>query len=1194
MFLKRLDIFGFKSFADKTVMDFTNGVTALVGPNGCGKSNVVDAIRWALGEQSAKSLRGSEMTDLIFNGTSNRRPMGFAQVSLVFNNSARHLPIDAEEVAITRRLYRDGESQYLINGQLSRLRDIREMFMDTGVGVGAYSIIEQGKIAAFLDAKPIERRAIFEEAAGIAKYRNRKATALRKLDRVNQNQQRVGDVIIEIERQLRSVVRQARKARRHKVLQEELSRIQVTVWASDFTDYSARLADVGNDCSSAEDTVVALSAQSGRLEATLIEAQAAAIELDKAAQNANQRRIEDSKRLSELESGIRHAEELASQNREQANLTRADAREISARATKAQEDQRQAQQEQKIVSAEIESVSAKIQGQDRQHQQTSNRTSELAQALERGKSNQVEVVREHSGVEQQLTALLAEQKHLNQDLSRLEQAASTFQERQDNVNRECLHSNSRISEVTQRKEAVTEELETGRKLEQQLLAGTEALALESTEATALLSGRESRLHTLNEQEARQEGLNRGVKGVLSAIKSGQAPEGICGIVADLVKVPEKLELAIETALGNKVQNVVTTDAGVAKGTIELLKRDQLGRATFLPLDRLRSTRNRITEQTLSRPGVLGRASELVAFDPEFRPVFDYLLGATLVVTDLDTAVAISADSDNQALIVTLDGEIIYPSGAMTGGAFKTRFAGIISRKNEISRLENDINDTQADLCDLALARTEISREMTEARETNQKLHGEFNSLEASITQMRGSLEKTTRELQHLSDELAVITHEQHQKQQRGTTIDSELRAAIQRGEILVRQEESLKQEISQLATQLEEMRNQRTELAATLTNTRIEFGELNEKLSGLNSRLSDAARLLAERNQEIQTRLAAAEESEKAAEQQTLRAEKLREEISEAAEAAARAEQQDTEVARNRSEVREEIVAAQNQERSLKAELDRSKDLVNDLKLRQQKAQLELEALNARAAEAGEDHLSARAAELQGATIDLEALRSQMTEAQDKLLRMGEVNLSAISEEDELRARLENLGTQKADLDDSHKKLREAIAYVNRISRQRFNETFELVRTNFQETYRKLFGGGKADIHLEEGVDVLESGIEIMARPPGKELQKMSLLSGGERTLTTIALLFAVFKAKPSPFCVLDEVDAPLDESNIDRFMMVLREFLDRSQFLIITHNRRTMATADMIYGVTMQESGVSKQIAVRFEDVDDDDLAVA
>ncbi len=1192
MFLKRLEVFGFKSFADKTVIDFTGGVTALVGPNGCGKSNVVDSIRWALGEQSARSLRGSEMVDLIFNGTTNRRPLGFAEVVLTFDNSKRPLPVDAAEVSVTRRLYRTGECEYLINGQACRLRDVRDLFMDTGVGVGAYSIIEQGKIDALLQSSPKERRGIFEEAAGIAKYRSRKAAALRKLERVEQNLLRVGDVTAEIERQLRSVQRQAAKARRYRELAEELKSLRLTVLAADYRAMAAKREELGADLASAEDLVSGLSAESGRLEASIAEAQTRADELERASSEAERKRSEDRARLARVEAAIASAENLARQHEETAERAAREADELIARAAAAEADEKRAREEHAGAVAELESLSGRLGEAETAASGGAARAAELAAAIEKRKSEAIEVVRRRAGVDSQVSKLLSQIEHFDAEISRGEQRVGALTEKLAAARTEVEHGTARVEELGRRRAAVAENIKAERATEAAMAAEVSELDARASRLASELSAKRSRLHILSDLEARQEGIQAGVRGVLSAMREGSAPAGLCGMVADLVKVREQFEVAIETALGSKVQNVVAEDTNAARGAVELLKHRQLGRATFLPLDRVRAGWQPSAE-SLAEPGVLGRGADLVEFEERLRPAFEHLLGNVVVVQDLDVAVRVANNGCRSGVVVTIEGEIFYPSGAITGGAYRNRFPGIISRKNEIARLNEEIAAGDAELGGCRARRGEAEGQRVRAKARAEELGSEHSALSAGEIQMRQGLEMVAREASRLAEEEVLVNRELVDRRERRAAIQTGLDGLRAEGQLLHGEEESIGRAIAEMSETLEKAEAERAELREALTRLRIETAALEEKRSSLAARAEAAARLLAERRAEAESRREAARTADHAAGEERRKAEGLRAELDEAVKAAAAAEQAGTDLAVQRSEMRSAIETAQAAERECRAKLASANSRVGEIKLAERELALRLESLLERAKAEGQENLPEFAQTVDPEAVNMEDLRSQLEEGEDKLRKMGEVNLSAIGEEDALRVRLSDLAVQKTDLEEAGKLLKDAIARINKISRERFTATFELVRENFHETYRKLFGGGRADIMLEEGQDVLEAGIEVVAKPPGKDMMVMSLLSGGERTLTTIALLFAIFKAKPSPFCVLDEVDAPLDESNIDRFMLILREFLESSQFLIITHNRRTMATADVIYGVTMQEAGVSKRIAVKFEEVGEE-LAVA
>ena len=1192
MFLKRLELFGFKSFADKTVVDFTGGVTALVGPNGCGKSNVVDAIRWALGEQSAKSLRGSEMVDLIFNGTANRRPLGFAEVVLTFDNARRHLPVDAPEVSVTRRLYRTGEGEYLINGQPCRLRDVKDLFMDTGVGVGAYSIIEQGKIDALLQASAKERRGIFEEAAGIAKYRSRKAAALRKLERVDQNLLRVGDVAAEVERQLRSVQRQAAKARRYRELAEELKHLRLTVLAADYRALAGKLAALRSDLAAGGDLVASMTAESGRLEAEILGAQGRADELERAASETERRRAEDRARLARIESAIAAAEGLAGQHAEEAARALGEAGELAERAAAAEADAERARQDLARAAADIAGLAAQLAAAEAETGAAAAHAGELAAGIERRKGEAIEVVRRRAGVDSELAKLLAEVGHLDAELSRAEQSAAVLAERLAAHRTEIEHGRARLEELSGRRAAAAAGAEAARAAERSAAAAVAELDARAGALRAELAGRRSRVEALADAEARQEGLQAGVKGVLAAMRQGSAPAGLCGIVAELVKVRQELEVAIETALGAKVQNVVAESTAAARGAIELLKRERLGRATFLPLDRVRSGW-RPGPAALAEPGVLGRGADLVEFDERHRAAFEHLLGNVVVVRDLDSAVRVAADGCREGVVVTLEGEIFYPSGAITGGAHRDHTPGIIGRKNEIARLTAEIAAVETELAGgLERRAAEEARRLAERRRA-EELGAELAALSAGEIQMRQGLELVAREAERLAEEQVLAARELAERRAGRQALAGRLDELRRQGQLLTGEEEAIGRAVAELGGELAGAEAARAEVREKLTRLRIEAGALEEKRSSIQARAEAAARLAVERRAETEARREAAGKAEAAAAEERRKAGEFRAELAAAVRAAADADQAGSGLAARRAELRAAMERAQGAERECRARLAAAGAQVGELRLAEQEAALRVAGLVERARAEGEERLAERAATVDPAAVDMEGLRRQLEEGDDRLARMGPVNLAAIGEEDALRVRLAELGVQRADLEEARELLREAIARINKISRERFTATFEQVREHFHETYRKLFSGGRADITLEEGEDVLEAGIEVLARPPGKDMMVMSLLSGGERTLTTIALLFAIFKAKPSPFCVLDEVDAPLDESNIDRFMLILREFLESSQFLIITHNRRTMATADMIYGVTMQEAGVSKRIAVKFEEVGED-LAVA
>jgi len=1191
MFLKRLECYGFKSFADRTSFDFEKGVTALVGPNGCGKSNVVDAIRWVLGEQSAKSLRGSEMTDVIFNGTASRRPLGYAEVFLHFDNAGRILPVDFEEVVVGRRLYRTGESEYSINKRPCRLRDVREMFMDTGVGAGAYSIIEQGRVDALLQANAKERRALFEDAAGISKYKARKLTALRRLDRVDANLLRVADVVAEVERQLRSIQRQAAKARRYQRLDGELRTKRVALFIADWRELAARRAEVGEELARAAETAASLGAALERVESEILEAETYAVAAERECGDAERRRAGARQELVRLEGEIAAAEEMARALDAEAESAEAEAAEDRRRAEASETERATALEAAAELARRIEAADGVLAGRESALVRAREEARALAGEIEEMRTRAIDLLRRRAGLESQVARIAAEADAIRSRVERVRERLGVLASRAGEVAAESESATIRLAESEARGREVGDAVRLAR--EEENAAAGEIAALDER-AGRLRAERErsrSRLDLLEDLEQRMEGLSVGVKGLLSRMRAGH-PElaGLRGIVADLVQVDERYEVAIENALGARAQNVVAATTRDTRDAIELLKRESLGRVTFLPADRMRPT-GWIRPEALLEEGVVGRAVDLVSFDEENRPVLEHLLATVLVVDSLATAIRVSRGSASAARIVTLEGELLFPGGAMTGGRYRRPMPGLIGRKGEIERLRGSLGTLEIELASLGRERVASEGGRARAREEAERLVAEYTALTAETVRLGEVRDALEREGARVAEERALAVSELEHAERDASAAAGRLEAERARCKELAVDEEGLGGEVAAREGRLAALRGEISEITTECSRLRAESARLREDHARMTESESRLATLIAERASATELHARRAADARRRAGESRVRVASLRERVDEAVRGEAELEAEARRLAGAREAVRASLEEARTKSRELRDRVRAAEREKSEIEMKRQEIALRLEALEVRAGEEAGASLAEAAAgapEVQ----DLEALRAEIEDIDRKLRSLGSVNLAAIQDEEALKERRATLTTQRADLERARDKLREAIRMINRISRERFLATFEAVATEFTAMFRKLFGGGRAEVRLAEGEDVLEAGIEIVARPPGKQLRTLSLLSGGEKVLTTISLLFAVFKAKPSPFCLLDEVDAPLDEANVDRFMLVVKEFIERSQFLLITHNKRTMSLADAIYGVTMQESGVSRKIAVKIEAVEE--LAVA
>ncbi|GMV82537.1 MAG: chromosome partition protein Smc [Planctomycetota bacterium] len=1198
MHLKRLEAFGFKSFADKIVFDFQPGFTGIVGPNGCGKSNVVDSIKWVLGEQSAKSLRGGEMLDVIFNGSAHRKPLNFCEVTLTFDNATGKLPLSAPEVAVTRRLYRSGESEYLINKALCRLRDVRELFWDTGIGTSSYSIIEQGRVAMLLEANSKERRFLFEEAAGIHKYKERKKVALRKLERVEQNLARLTDILNEVDRNLKSVTRQAQKARRAKELGDALRKIKLELLLHESHVAQTALREQDGALSGAQDYVVSLSTELAQAQASTAEEQETMSRLDEELGVA-QRQYSDAKAsLAALEEALKSERRAAEEMRVEAERARQAAREAGGRAAALASERekcefdlanaRQSLEEKQALSLTLSN--------DLEDARTAHET--VSKQLDDARKASLDALGRRTQLQQTLSQAEADIGGIDYRIRKARAEVTKAEDLIRFAQREAEDVRSRGEQIRKRRETLETEQSGIRALQLRTEDEIDRLTELAQEERNRLEKCRSRVAVLEDLNESGEGLTPGARAVRTTLRESGVDGGdLHGLAAECLRVYEHLETAMEAALGPNIEALVVGGAATAERLLERLRADGLGRAVFLALDRLNAGRfdplylTGLDETAVAAEGCLGRAADLVAAesDENYRPVAEALLGDVLVFDSLDRARE-AHESDppgSRWRRVTLEGDLFEPSGAFSGGKHRFDRLGLIGRRNEIQRLGVEMERRRQALEALAEQSAFLEKRAQKLARDDERLSSNLAALAATANELKGLLSAIQREESRSAEEKKVAADEIRELEAERTGHARHIAQLRQDVEVVKGQENEAHARAERLSAAQAERETQVSERRGALEILKREASTLDERAQGLDRHLQSLSAQFAEKRDEADRERCRADSldarrevtetivAEKAAEQEQLGAQTTDLELR------ARQLGEEKENARLRFE------DARGRERAVTQQLDEAKSQATDIERRRIELRLRLDQkLEETRREFGleaEAELAARG----GPPEVNEGMREEAADLAAKLERLGPVNMYALEELQQLEERNTFLKTQHDDLSSARSSLRDVIARINRKSRAKFEETFEAVKTNFQEIFRKLFGGGKADLILEQGEDILEAGIEIVARPPGKEPRSIRQLSGGEKAMTTIALLFAVFRSRPAPFCILDEVDAPLDEANVDRFNSLVREFLDRSQFVVITHNKKTMGYAEMLYGVTMPEPGVSKRIAIKYEEIE-------
>ena len=1188
MRLEKLHLYGFKSFADKTDFHFEPGLTAFVGPNGCGKSNVVDAVRWVLGEQRARALRGAEMADVIFKGNSEgRRSLGFAEVTVVFANDDRALAIEYDQVAITRRLYRSGESEYLVNQQPCRLRDIRELLMDTGIGMDAYSIVEQGKIDLILQSNPKDRRAIFEEAAGISKYNAKRRAATNKLDRVQQNLLRLGDTIEEVRKRLRSIRRQASAARRYKDYSDNLSRLRLAQSLHDYHALLAQQRDTRAAIVACEDQIHAATATIDRLEAERTAHETEAVGNDQALSRVESRAAEIRAQSEALEESIRLNRERIRDAEAAEERTDQEIRDLAARLEATRRNIAESEERAKKLEAERNDNEAAIEQAREDLQNVTRQCSELGRRSNALRTELLDCVRQRATHQNEMAAIQSECRGVEGHQERLRRRLAEIARVVEQLGAERHDTQQRIE--TLEKEIETARVRFAARAEErgELRVQIETLTEQIAQGSNALSGKRSRRDLLEDLEARFEGVELGTQTLLERQADGQF---LLGMVADLLQVEPRYALAIEAALGGSVQHLVADTLDSAAEAVAHLKTVDGGRTTLLPLDRLDSN-GRNGSEGFEHPGIIGRALDLVGYDETCAPAVKHLLSDTYIVSDLQAAVDIARRADNGVRLATLSGDVLDSEGPITGGSPHER-AGILSRKNELRTIGTEIEQLEAQLVQLKDQRdhfvsessvldteleetrqslNQLNLDLATAREQESRLGDHMDGLEeedlvsrSELDDLQGVLEQRRTRIREVMEHVKVLDAQEEELKGELSTLEQERQAGDERRSALERQVSDFAVARARTAAEREHLRSTLDRLGRDIGDIQGMEQQARAELEALAARRQAADKEIAAREGEIQNLL----ERKDALASERVAAEN------------------------RRAALLEQINALREDAQREHAILREREEEVQGHRLSESQHEMRIADLTDKVREEHRQELAELHNDYEEPDVDWAELKGEMSELKRKIDGMGTVNLLAIEEQAELEHRAEFLSVQEQDLIKAKQALQEVIRKVNRQSRQLFEQTFAAVRENFQELFRKLFGGGKADIVLEADVDVLEAGVEVIAKPPGKEPTSIRLLSGGEKSLTAVALLLAIFKSKPSPFCILDEVDAALDDSNVGRFVGLLREFLTDSQFLVITHSKHTMSVADMLYGITMQEPGVSTNIAVQVDAVDE--MAVA
>lgn len=1184
MFLKRIEVKGFKSFADKVELELDKGITGVVGPNGSGKSNISDAVRWVLGEQSAKNLRGTRMEDVIFTGTDLRKPLGFAEVTITIDNADGMLPVEYSEITVTRRMYRSGESEYYLNRTGCRLKDITELFMDTGVGRDGYSIIGQGRIDEILNAKAEERRDIFEEAAGIVKYKVRKQESERKLDATEQNIIRINDIVSELEIQLEPLNEQASKARRYLDIREKLKILELNLFIKNIDKVKDKLSKLDESYSNLDNELLDNNRKNARLEDDYIKIKTNISDNDcsiESLQNEiylsnndmerfqGEANVLNEKILNIHKDISRLTEEIDKEdfNIERLNeLLEGNKQNLNSFINSLDEQQYLLTQK----NTELNDINSGINEKESKIENMKTEVIELLNSTANKKSSINSLYIFKNGIEKRKLQIDSEnmEKHkkideLEKSLSALKDSIKLFEQSYEDIEQKILEQNKYKADIQNSKISIEKDI---------------------FELNGKIQSKKARYRVLNEMENDFEGYNKSVKEIMKLKKGGNSEyTGVCGIVADLIHAPGQYEIAIEAALGSALQNIVTEDEFITKRCIEFLKQNKFGRATFLPLSTVIGRNSYNNEKNIqSSTGFIGFANEVIKYDSKYKNIISNLLGRVVLVDNIDNGIITARKTGYSVKIVTLEGEIISPGGAFTGGSINQNTAGrILGRKRQIADLSSELKDLVDSLDNLNSSKKEIDSRLNSLEDVIKKSIEDKHLFEIKLSSINNSLNSVISDIERNKSDINSLNTELYQIDLENGEIENKIMEESESLISLEKKNSSLTEKIQYEQTGIKDTLLYKDNLVSEITALKVKLAEYKQSIMLINDKIKETEDSIERCNKSIQQRVDEKNKND--------------DEINRISLSIRNIETSITNIT-IKKEKSKKLLDSLNEKKKINMtildgmeekskEFNKSSSVLQDEmhKLEMQRARLDMELENLQN-RIWEDY-EVSYAMAQKYRIEIESINQSSKEIntiKEEIKALGNVNVGAIEEYKRVKERYEFLLKQELDLDEAKNSLQKLILEMTEKMEIQFTKNFSVINENFNITFQQLFGGGKAGLVLCNQEDILSSGVDIIAQPPGKKLQSLTLLSGGEKALTAIALLFAILKMKPSPFCILDEIEAALDDVNVSRYATFLRELSKYTQFIIVTHRKGTMEISDALYGITMEEKGVSRLVSVR------------
>ncbi len=1181
MYLKRLELQGFKSFADKTVLEFMPGITSVIGPNGSGKSNISDAIRWVLGEQSMKSLRGAKSNDIIFAGTQNRKSLGFAEASLVFDNEDGTLPIEYAEVTVTRKIYRSGETGYYINKVPCRLKDILELFMDTGIGKDGYSIIGQGKIDEILSNKSEDRRHIFEEAAGIVKYRTRKAESEKKLEHTKLNLLRINDILTEIESNIEPLQQQAEKAKKYLNLKEELKSIEIGLFVYNIEKYKQTLEEIINDEDIMKSTCNQEEGKLERIKALKEELKTQIDEITEKIESMQNIGFESQKEIEQLNSNISVCNTRIENNKENRVRFEKEIEEIKTKITSLEEEIKQKQAKKDNLKENRKKFEKELE----------EKQAELDKLTSKLSKKEIEIEEHKKKVEENTD----KRYELQSDISTQNANAESLEKRKQQIKQEITTNISELDSARLRKDDISKGFYEAESKRNSIFSSLEKIEKQKEEASTKIKEydtninnlysemriKDSRRKFLVETEKEKEGYIKSVKSLLNDCENiKDLGKGMHGVLANIISVPKEYETAIEMCLGASLQNVVTETEEDAKRLIEHLRKNNLGRASFLPITSVKG--KKLENFKAKEKGIIGIASDLVQFNKKYEPIILNLLGRTVIVDNMETAIKVAKQNNYSFRIITIEGDLINPSGAITGGSVAKKTVNILGRGREIESLEKEIKKIKQKIEKLEKEKEEyvnsqedLLEEVSSLEKALQEIDITYATEKQKVVAINENIERIEKRLSKLKEETVNIDNQKIE-------IEEKKKADEEQISTINEENEKLTNIINEFAELNKDDQKYIDDLNFDITNLKISVSSFDESETSINE-ISDMI------NNDIENNKKSMENKEKQIHQIEEDNKELEKNIEETKQKIEEVKKQVQTSGQTINNLKEERTQKNEKLANKETELNDQFKIIEDLKSQMAKMEVKKskteEDLNAVINKLWEEY------ELTPNTIkeyqkpdNIALTQKKVNNLRADIRDLGSVNVDSIEEYKTLKERYDFMCEQRLDLENTMSKLRKMIQEMTEVMKEQFKTQFEIINKNFGEVFRELFGGGKAELTLADEENILECGIDITVQPPGKKLQNMMLLSGGEKAFTAIALLFAILKINPAPFCVLDEIEAALDDVNVFRYAEYLKKFSKDTQFLVITHRKGTMEAADTVYGITMEENGISKLLSMKLK----------